>query len=67
MTGDELQALNRWITSGDRHYRDGSSIATPVEEALITADGSRCYLVLDGIPVMLIDKVIDLEEGWQSL
>ncbi len=67
MTDKEIEALNRWIRSGGQRYRDGSPIELPVTEALVTVDGSRCYLVLDDIPVMLIDKIIDLEEGWQSL
>ncbi len=67
MTAGEVETLNRWIQATDRQYRDGSSIELPVTEALVTADGSRCYCVIDGIPVMLIDRIIDLEEGWQSL
>ena len=61
MSAEELTALNRWISTGDRHHRDGSPIAAPVEEALITEDGSRCYLILDDIPVMLIDEARKLD------
>ncbi len=67
MNDEQISTLNRWIRSSDVRYRDGSGIDLPVTGALITEDGSRCYLIIDDIPVMLTDKIIDLEEGWQSL
>ncbi|HHM02489.1 MAG TPA: Trm112 family protein [Caldithrix abyssi] len=67
MNDKQITTLNRWIRSADVHYRDGSGIDLPVTGALITEDGSRCYLIIDDIPVMLTDKIIDLDEGWQSM
>jgi len=67
MTPDELEKLNKLIHETQLTYRDGSAIETPLEEALITVDESRVYAIRENIPVMLIDKIIDLTDGWRSV
>ncbi len=67
MNEDELRKLNTWIETAQLNFRDGSPIELPVTEALITVDGSRVYVIRDEIPVMLIDKIIDLTDGWKSV
>ena len=67
MNEDELRKLNTWIETAQLNFRDGSPIEMPVTEALITVDGSRVYVIRDEIPVMLIDKIIDLTDGWQNV
>ncbi|HET9031867.1 MAG TPA: Trm112 family protein [Dokdonella sp.] len=59
---DEIAALNRSIALGNVNSVAGTSVATPLAEALITRDGKTIYRIDDGIPVMLIDEGINTHQ-----
>lgn len=59
---DELARINAAIAAGELVNREGAAIAAPLTEALITDDGKRIYPVDDGIPVLLEDESISVEQ-----
>jgi uncharacterized protein YbaR (Trm112 family) len=56
-----LDRLNEQIRAGRVRYQDGSTVDAPLEEGLITEDGSVVYRVDEGIPVMLQEQAIPTE------
>ena len=63
---DKLAILNRAIEDGGIRSRDGSAVASPLTEALVTTDGKTVYPVEDGLPIMLEDCGIEAAQvpGW---
>jgi uncharacterized protein YbaR (Trm112 family) len=59
---DELARINAAIAAGELVNHEGVAIANPLTEALITDDGKRIYPVDDGIPVLLEDESISVEQ-----
>ena len=59
---DELARINAAIGAGELVNHEGSVLAKPLTEALITDDGKRIYPVDDGIPVLLEDESISMEQ-----
>jgi uncharacterized protein YbaR (Trm112 family) len=59
---DRLERLNAAIHAGDLVNQDGTKLAEPLVEALITDDGKRVYPVADGIPVLLEGESIAVEQ-----
>ena len=59
---DKLAAVNAAIEAGNITAHDGSKVLEPLHEALVTDDGKRIYPVADGIPVLLEDESIGLEQ-----
>ena len=59
---DELARINAAIDAGELVNHEGSAVANPLTEALITDDGKRIYPVDDGIPVLLEDESISMEQ-----
>ncbi len=59
---DELARINAAIAAGELVNHEGAAIANPLAEALITDDGKRIYPVDDGIPVLLEDESISMEQ-----
>jgi uncharacterized protein YbaR (Trm112 family) len=59
---DELARINAAIAAGELVNHEGAAIAKPLTEALITDDGKRIYPVDDGIPVLLEDESISMEQ-----
>lgn len=53
--------LNRAIATGVVHDRGGQPVQEPVEGGLVRADGKVLYPILQGIPVLLIDRAISLD------
>ncbi len=48
-----LAELNDAVRAGRLRHADGTAVAEPLDEALATVDGKRCYRVDGGIPVLL--------------
>lgn len=59
---DKLAQVNAAIDAGELVNHEGAAIATHLTEALITDDGKRLYPVDDGIPVLLEDESISMEQ-----
>lgn len=59
---DTLRDVNVAIGAGKLSSRDGRVLAEPLSEALITDDGKVLYPVADGIPVLLEDESINMEQ-----
>lgn len=57
-TEEELAALREAIAKGEARRRDGEAIG-PFEGAYVTADGSKAYPIVDGVPVFLVDERIE--------
>ncbi len=55
-----LEAVNARIARGELRNQGGDPVKKPITEALVREDGTRLYVVDDGIPVMLIEESIAL-------
>ena len=62
LKGDRLKRLNQAIEAGEARYQDGEPVTETLEEALITENAARVYRVDDGIPIMLEDRAIPVED-----
>ena len=54
----QLASLNAAVESGGLEYADGTAVEEPLEEGLVTTDGTTVYRIDDGIPVMLVERAI---------
>lgn len=59
---DKLARINAAIEAGELVNHEGAAIARSLNEALVTDDGKRVYPVDDGIPVLLEDESISMEQ-----
>ena len=59
---DELARVNAEIETGELTNHEGLTLAKPLTGALVTDDGKRIYPVEDGIPVLLEDESISMEQ-----
>lgn len=59
---DTLDKLNTAISAGKLVNSDGTPVGAALSEALITDDGKRIYPIDDGIPVLLEDQSISMEQ-----
>ena len=59
---DVLARLNAAIEAGKLVNNDGVPVSAALSEALITDDGKRIYPIDDGIPVLLEDESINMEQ-----
>jgi uncharacterized protein YbaR (Trm112 family) len=57
-----LTRLNRAIAAGRVKNRAGKPVEQPLAAGLIRAEGDLLYPVIDGIPVLLIDEGLPLEQ-----
>jgi len=59
---DKLARVNAAIDAGELVNNEGAAVSELLVEALITDDGKRIYPVNDGIPVLLEDESISMEQ-----
>lgn len=59
---DELRRINAAIAAGRLATEGGVVLTEALPEALVTDDGKRLYRVDDGIPVLLADESVALDQ-----
>jgi uncharacterized protein YbaR (Trm112 family) len=59
---DLLSRLNTLIRAGDISNRAGDVLSDSVDAGLVREDRQLLYPVLDGIPKMIVDEAIPLEQ-----
>lgn len=59
---DRLAEVNAAIDAGTLINHEGATLSAKLTEALVTDDGKRVYPVDDGIPVLLEDESISMEQ-----
>lgn len=59
---DKLDRVNAAIDAGELKNQEGLVLKQPLAQALITDDGKRIYPVDDGIPVLLENESISMEQ-----
>ena len=57
-----LKSVNAAIEAGELSNRDGHTLLTPLDEALVTDDGKVLYPVANGIPVLLAGESVNMEQ-----
>ncbi len=62
LSADRIKLLNEQISGGGVRYVDGSTVESPLDEGLITQNGKTIYRIDDGIPVMLEDQGIHVDQ-----
>jgi uncharacterized protein YbaR (Trm112 family) len=62
LSESQIEKINASIDAGELNYADGSAISEPLVEGLITANGVRVYRIDDGIPIMLEDQSIVVDQ-----
>jgi uncharacterized protein YbaR (Trm112 family) len=59
---DLIGRLNQQVAAGQLKNKAGDVVEQTLEGGLLRADGTALYPIFDGIPVLLIDEAIPLEE-----
>ena len=57
-----LAKLNAAIAGRWLRNRAGHTLEKPLDGGLVREDGQRLYPIIDGIPVLLVDEAIELEQ-----
>ena len=62
LDAERLARLNAAIASGAVRNHGEASVSGTLVEALVTRDGRLAYPVREGIPILLEDECIDLQQ-----
>ena len=62
LTETDLTLINDAIATGKISHTDDSPVETPLTEGLITRNRQHIYRIDDGIPVMLEDESIPVDQ-----
>lgn len=57
-----VDRLNAAIRAGQLRKRCGEKVELPVDGGLLRQDGAVLYPIVDGIPVLLMDESISLDQ-----
>ncbi len=57
-----VKRLNQAIAQGSLKNRIGQTAKSPIDGGLVQEDGKYFYPIIDGIPVLLTDESIPLEQ-----
>ena len=57
-----LAKLNEAISAGKLKNKAGQPVEEPVEGGLVREDRTLLYPIVDGIPVLLIDEALPLDQ-----
>ena len=60
--GELLARLNRAVAEKSLKNRVGDPVERPLDGGLLREDGAFVYPIVDGIPIMLIDEAIPLDQ-----
>ena len=58
-----IESLNRKIEARELVNRAGETVTEPISGGLVREDGRYLYVIRDGIPVMLVEQGILLEDA----
>jgi uncharacterized protein YbaR (Trm112 family) len=59
--GDLLERLRKKQAAGTLLYRSGRVVTSPLEAGLLREDSRVIYPIQDGIPVLVVDELIQLD------
>jgi len=59
---DLVRRLNAAVDSGSLQNRSGETVARKLSDALLREDHLVVYPIIDGIPVLLVDEAISLDQ-----
>ncbi len=57
-----VKTVNRRIEAGQLLNRAGEKVTEPIDGGLVRADGRYLYAIREGIPIMLVEQAIPLED-----
>ncbi len=60
--GPLVARLNRAIESSELRNRAGAHLERPIDGGLIREDGRVLYPIVDGIPILLVDEGVPLDQ-----
>jgi uncharacterized protein YbaR (Trm112 family) len=61
-TPEQLASLGRALARGTARRRGGGTSPQPLDGALVGADGRAAYPIVAGLPHLLVDERIELDE-----
>lgn len=59
---DLLRRVNEAVAAGRLRNRSGTRVEERLDDGLVREDGTLLYAVRDGIPAMLVDEAVPLDQ-----